>query len=630
MLVSYNWLQKYFSTPLPEPEELANKLTFHAWEIESIEKLSDDTVIDVKVLPDKSMWALSHRGIAKDISVILNIPIKDDPFAKVIDLGTKNPDIKINIESANCNRFVAAKITNVKVGPSPKWLQMALNSIGQRSINNIVDASNYIMFDLGQPSHAFDNQSLPAGFLIRQAQNEEKITALDETEYTFTVNDTLITSLKDKNPLSIAGIKGGKYSGINDETTDIIVEVANWNPVTTRRTSNRLKLRTDASSRYENGLVPEVIPVATRALIDLIIEVAGGEYQGYNEEIINPSPERTASVTLSKLNSVLGLSLNSAEVIEVLNRFGWQYEIINDDEFKIYSPFERTDLNIAEDIIEEVGRIYGYEHINAIAPVLSKTTNVNKNFYYSDLIRRTLTSHGLSEIFTSSFRNKDEVKLSNAMASDKGYLRSSLIKNIDEALAKNIPNTDLLGLKQIKLFEIGTVFSPAGETLKLAIGVRSPSGFKAKVDDPVLASIIESLEASLDTKITTNSINGIIEIDLTTLIENLPQPTQYLDANPITDVTYTHFSPYPTSSRDIAMWVNDDTKEDSVADILSQSAGDLCVRVTLFDQFSKDNRTSYAYRLVFQSTTKTLTEEEITKAMDSVYQAVAEHGFEVR
>ncbi len=629
MLVSYNWLNKYFAESLPLPEELAEKLTFHAWEIESVENIDHDTVIDIKVLPDKSMWALSHRGIAKDISVILNTPLKTDPFLKEIDLGTINEEIKIEIDSPSCNRFMAAHISGVKVGPSPKWLQEALEAIGQRSINNIVDASNYVMFDLGQPSHAFDARSLPEGFLVRQAVAEETITALDETEYIFSTEDTLISSLADKTPLSVAGIKGGNNSGISDSTTDIVIEIANWNPITTRKTAARLKLRSDASSRYENGIVPETIPFAMQELIDLIIDVAGGEYQGYNEVLVNSSKERTAEVTLSKINSVLGLKLSTDEVIEIINRFGWKYEL-SGEEFKIFSPFERTDLNIAEDVIEEIGRIYGYNHIEAIAPEVSTKISVNKNFYYSDLIRNILIEQGFSEIFTSSFRNSDEVKLSNAMASDKGYLRSSLVKNTDEALAKNTPNADLLGLTQIRLFEIGTIFNEQKETLALSIGVRSPSGYKAKLDDKVIASAIEEIEKTLNIKVNQVPESGIIEINLEEIILGLSTPENYLPIQNSSEKTYKTFSLYPTSSRDIAMWVSEGTAPEEIEKILKDSAGELCVRITQFDQFTKDGRTSYAYRLVFQSTEKTLTEDEITPTMDNVYRTVAEHGFEVR
>ena len=207
MLVSYNWLNKYFDGKLPAPEAVAEAFTFHAWEIEDVEKIEGDTVLDVKVLPDKSMWGLSHRGIAKDLSVILNLPLNNDPLTKAPALET-GPTINITLDSDNCRRFAAAHISGVKVGPSPEWLKTALQAIGQRSINNIVDASNYVMFDLGQPSHAFDAKQVGAeGFKVRHARVGEKLTGLDGIEYTFTNDDTIIARNDNNEILSVAACK---------------------------------------------------------------------------------------------------------------------------------------------------------------------------------------------------------------------------------------------------------------------------------------------------------------------------------------------------------------------------------------------------------------------------------------
>jgi len=476
MKVSYNWLNKYFDGKLPPPEAAAEAFTFHAWEIEDVEKIEGDTVLDVKVLPDKSMWGLSHRGIAKDLSVILNLPLNNDPLTKAPALET-GPTINITLDSDNCRRFAAAHISGVKVGPSPEWLKTALQAIGQRSINNIVDASNYVMFDLGQPSHAFDAKQVGAeGFKVRHARVGEKLTGLDGIEYTFTNDDTIIARNDNNEILSVAGLKGGQHSGISDDTSEVIVEVANWNPITTRKTGQRLKLRTDASARYENGIVPEMVPYGLRAVVDLIIEIAGGEVKGFSEVTKGTTATKTVSVTLSKINSVLGVSLTTDAVSSIFDRFNWQYKTTG-EEFEITPPFERTDLTIPEDVIEEVGRIYGYQHVTAVTPETTPLTVINKRFYYSELVRDALISQGFSEIFTSSFRAKDEIKIANALASDKGYLRSSLRENVKDALQKNAPNADLLGVRQIRIFEIGTVFSNAGEELMLALGVQSPSGY---------------------------------------------------------------------------------------------------------------------------------------------------------
>lgn len=630
MLISYNWLnKKYFNERLPLVNDLAESLTFHAWEIEEIKEVGDDKVLDVKVLPDKSMWALSHRGVARDVSAILNLPIKNDTFRDTISLE-KNSQINISLESDNCRRFAAAKITGVRVGPSPEWLKKSLESIGQRSINNIVDASNYVMFDLGQPSHAFDASLVGSnGFKVRNAKEGEKLLGLDGIEYTFTANDTLIARGDTDEILSIAGLKGGQHSGISDNTTEVIIEVANWNPVSTRKTGRRLKLRTDASTRYENGIVPEVVPFGLEAVVKLIIEVAGGEVEGYSESVKEETSRNSVSVSLSKINSVLGVTLYTSDVSDIIKRFDWEFE--NEGEvFTIHSPFERTDLMIQEDIIEEIGRIYGYHHVKAVIPEAVPLREINKRFYYYQVVLDSLTSCGFSEIYTSSFRNQDQIKISNALAADKGYLRSSLKENIKEALAKNAPNADLLGVRQICLFEIGSVFTNDGEFLRLCLGVRSPSGYKAKVDEPVLQEALEKLAAALGLAIEHRTEEGVVEIDLGSLIEKLANPEKYpLEEKPL-EINYQPFSVYPAMSRDIAMWVSSDSKEEDVFSTLKDTAGPLCVRVTLFDRFSKEDRVSYAFRLVFQSKEKTLTDIEANEVMDKVYEAVRAKGWEVR
>lgn len=627
MLISYNWLNKYFDERLPSPEVVAEALTFHSWEIDEVKKFNDDTVLDVKVLPDNAMWALSHRGVAKDLSVILNLPLAHDPLSAPVSLTTTS-SIGIKLESDMCRRFAAAHIRDVQVKPSPKWLSDALEAVGQRSINNIVDASNFVMFDLGQPSHTFDARLVGSdGFSVRPAKAGETLLGLDEVEYTFTLEDTLITRSDTDEILSIAGLKGGQHSGINTDTTDVIVEVANWDPVAIRKTGQRLKLRTDASTRYENGIVPEMVPYGLQAVVDLILKVAGGEVVGYSEEVKDITKSAAINVPLTKINNLLGVTLTVDEVTAIFDRFGWQYEQSNED-FTVTSPFERTDLVIPEDIIEEIGRVYGYEHIDAVTPAIVASSTINKRFYYSELVRDILIELGWSEVYTSSFRPVDQVKVSNAFASDKGYLRSTLVDNIKDALTKNAPNSDLLGLTQVKIFEIGTTFQSEGESYCLTMGVRSPTGYKPKLDDPSLAEAVSALEKELNVKIRETGKEGVLELDLEDYLENLPQPTKY-NTSHTSEVTYQPFSSYPAIARDIAMWTEGATAE-SVEAVLNENAGELRVRTTLFDEFSKDGHVSYAFRLVFQAPDRTLTDKEVNVITDKIYEAVKEKGWETR
>ncbi|MEX0917972.1 MAG: phenylalanine--tRNA ligase subunit beta [Candidatus Paceibacterota bacterium] len=629
MNVSYNWLNKYFDGTLPSPEAIAEALTFHSWEVEEVRDIEGDTVFDINILPDKSMWALSHRGVAKDLSVILDLPMVNDPLLEPVILTESEPEIGIVLDTPHCRRFAAVRVTGIKVGPSPKWLQDALEAIGQRSINNIVDASNYVMYDLGQPSHAFDAKRVgDAGLLVRAAKAGESLVGLDEQEYTFETADTVIARADTDEVLSIAGIKGGLHSGVEDSTTDIILEVANWDPVAIRKTAQRLKLRSDASRRYENGIVPEMVPVGLHAALALILEVAGGEVAGLSEVVTTTTSPRPVTVPLSKVNSVLGISLTTDDVDSILQRFGYAHEWA-EDVVTVTPPFERSDLAIPEDLIEEIGRVHGLSHVPSIVPEPVPLTEFNKQFFYAEIIRKELTERGFSEVFTSSFRSKDVVQLANAFASDKGYLRSNLRSNLTEALERNISHRDLLGLQRIAIFEIGTVFSKEEEHLSLALGVRTNVTYKPKQDDPVLTDAIAALSDVLGNE-TFEVKDGVAEVNLTEAISDLPEPTAYAPYEKDADVSYRPFSPYPAVARDIALWVHEGTGADEVVTVLNGAAGDLRVRTTLFDEFEKDGRKSYAFRLVFQSGERTLTDDEVNAVMEAVYAAALECGWEVR
>src|SRR3989338_5477413 len=248
MKISRSWLQTFFKDPLPEAKTLADALTFHAFEIESIE----NDVLDVKVTPNRGHDCLSHRGIAKELSAILNVPMKGDPLRMEVSLTPTTNEVSVSIDETQlCPRYIAGLIRGAKVGPSPHWLRNFLESIGQKSINNIVDATNFVMFSLGQPLHAFDAGQLSKkeayAIGVRRAKVGEKLLALDEKEYVLAENMLVITDRHADAAIGIAGVKGGKPAGISETTTDIIIESANFDGVSTRKTASALKLRTDAS-----------------------------------------------------------------------------------------------------------------------------------------------------------------------------------------------------------------------------------------------------------------------------------------------------------------------------------------------------------------------------------------------
>lgn len=635
MKVSYNELKKYFDENLLAPEALAEVLTFHAWEVEGQEKVGGDTVLDVKVLPDKSAWALSHRGIAKDISAIIHWPLTHDPLREQRVLEPITHEVVVSVTTPTCTRYNAALIKGIKVGPSPQWLIDFLTSIGQRSINNVVDITNYVMFGLGQPLHAFDAGKLSHtdGYKItvRAARNGEKITTLTGEAYSLTTNDTLIVDGDTDTPVGIAGIKGGKIAEVDANTVDIIVESAHFDALATRKSSQRLRLRTDASTRYENGVSRGLTTNGITEAVPLIIQECGGVLVGYVDTNPTPVTRAQVAVSLSKINSVLGVALGMHDVETIIkNWFGYQCNI-DGDIISVLPPFERPDLVIAEDMIEEIGRVYGLEHIVSVPIEPIPLREINKRFYYAEALRDALTEIGFSEVFTSSFRDFDEVKLTNALASDKGYLRSEkgIIENMKDVLAKNAPNSDLFGTDQVCVFELGKVFEVEGERDVLVLGVWSKQGYVAKKDKKILDEAVSVLDSLLGVGVSEIG-DGIIVIDVTTAVESLPQPTAYTHHEKTPDVMYRPFSIYPYSTRDIAFWASVDTTAEEAEKIIRENAGALAQRIDMFDRFEKEGRVSYGFRIVFQSYEKTLTASDSDAMMQAVSSAVSARGFEVR
>ncbi|MBI5644840.1 phenylalanine--tRNA ligase subunit beta [Candidatus Kaiserbacteria bacterium] len=567
--------------------------------------MSFDEILDVKVTPNRGHDCLSHRGIAKEISAILNIRMKDDGLRKSIILEPRTDAVAVSIEAEKCNRFTAAYIRGVRVGPSPDWLREALESIGQRSINKIVDATNYVMFSLGQPLHAFDAGKLQSTevkprykITVRNAKAGEKMISLDDKEYAFTETMMVVTDANADVPIGIAGLKGGKPSGVDEKTVDIILESANFDGVSVRKTAQALKLRTDASARFEQVLSPEMAAYGARAGVDLIMQLAGGQLVGFVDIYPHTAKSRQVSVTLGKINNVLGTQISVSEVEDVWKRLDMIYHI-DGETFTIDIPFERLDLAIPEDLVEEIGRIVGYDKVPSTPlPKFPKKPENNQNFCAAERIREQLISEGYSEVFTSVFADKGERQVANKIGGDKPYLRANLTDSLDDALERNVRNKDLLGLKKVQLFEIGTVWRDGKEEI-----VVGKAAEKEKPSQSLLTP--ESADSCAD----------------------LPSSTTE---------QYKSFSRYPFIVRDVAMWVSYDSAQDkplesdAVLDVIRREAGELLVRSELFDRFEKGDRISYAFRLVFQSFEKTLTDVEVNEIMGKVMDAVKAKGWEVR
>ncbi len=599
MKISRNWLQTYFEKSLPDTATLSDAFTFHAFEIDDVESVNGDDIFDVKITANRGHDCLNHRSIAKELSAILDVPMKSDPLKMQVTLEPKCTDISVYIaEPALCARFTAGYIKGVSVGPSPEWLKVALESIGQRSINNVVDATNYVMFNLGQPLHAFDAGKLKpteAGYAleVRRAAPGEKITALDNKVYE--LNETMLV-VADANagvPAGIAGVKGGLPAAVDTNTHDIIIEAANFHGISVRKTASALKLRTDASSRFEQVLSPEYAAHGMRAVASLILELAGGELVGFVDEYASPQKLSPVSVSVAKVNAVLGTQLSSTDMERALTRLDLAH-VSAGDVFTVTPRFERLDLVIPEDLIEEIGRIIGYDSVpETELPTMNIKPEVNENFARIEYAREHMTAEGYSEVYTSVFTEKGEQQVLNKVGGDRPYLRTNLTDGLRDALERNVRIKDALGLKKVKLFEIGTVWTRAGEELRVATAEE-----KGEVKEYALSDI--------------------------------PAPTEYPAGAGSELLRYKTFSRYPFIVRDIAMWVPTGTAPESVLEILKTNGGPLLMRAELFDTFVKGEKTSLAFRLVFQSFEKTLTDEDVQAIMTTITTVLQGKGFEIR
>lgn len=605
MKISYNWL-KWYIPDAPTAEKLAEIFNYHLCEVDSLENLSDgDVIFDLKILPNRAHDLLSHHGVAKEIASLLNIKY-NDPTPKYKIPESKPTSLKIEIESDKCRRYMGRIIRNVKIGPSPDWVVEHLESIGQRSINNMVDAANIVMFDCGQPTHVFDLNKVKEKIVIRQAKDGETLTTLDNKDCKFKPSDLVIAD--SSRVLAVAGVKGGKIAEVDSSTTDVILEVANFDPTSVRKTAQSLNIVTDAKKRYENNLSPELASFAMLELSALIVEMCP---EAIFEEVVDVYPKKQEiqklSFSVNKISKILGLDVSVNEVKDILERYKFEYKN-EDDEFQIVVPGMRLDLTMEEDMAEEIGRILGYDKVKGKLPEINFKPKINE--IYSKILwaRGKLLGEGYGEVMTTSFRDKGEVSVL-ASASDKNFLRANLADGLKESLKLNQTNAPLLGIDNIKIFEIGTVFKKSGEEMHIAYVD------KKEIKEMTLEEFADSVKNSSAFALgdtgqgTHDSLNF------------LPNPT-----------SFKMWSLFPFIARDVAVWVPEDISSEEVQKIIKENAGDMVIRgPELFDEFKKDGKISYAFRLVFQSYDRTLTDAEINEVMTKIGNKIKEkNAWQVR
>ncbi len=624
MKISYNWLKWYIPEALPA-NKLADVFNYHLCEVENVEhrvsNIKRDWIFDLKVLPNRAHDLLSHRGVARELASLLDIKYVD-PTPKYKIPESKSTKLEIDIKTEKCRRYMGRIIKRVKVSSSPEWIVEHLESIGQRSINNIVDAANIVMFNCGQPVHAFDLDKVNGGIVVREAKNGENIITLDNKE--IKLKDSNMVIADSKNSLAIAGIKGGKIAEVDNNTKNIILEVANFDSVSVRETAQTLNIFTDARKRFENDLSPELVPYAMRELSALIFEMCP---DAIFEDIVDVYPqkqiERKLSFSAKRISKILGLKVSKKEIEEILKRYNFTYRPLpsfplnrgeeKEGGLEITIPQMRLDLAIEEDMAEEIGRILGYDRLKGKIPKINFKPKINKTYAKIIYARNKLLSEGYSEVMTYTFRDKGELEVEKS-ASDKKFLRTNLTDGLKDSIKLNQLNAPFLGIKEVKIFEIGTVFKKKGEEMHVAYGDKK--GVKEMTlnefadptkNSPALALALGRRpmgEALGDTgQGTHNSLNFS------------PGPLHFK-----------MWSLFPFIARDIAIFVPENVKSAEVEKIIKENMGDVVIKgPELFDEFKKDKKISYAFRIIFQSYERTLTDSEVNEIMSKITDKIKEN-----
>jgi len=626
MKVSYNWLQEYFNDKLPAVEDLTRGLTFHAFEIDGVEQVQGDKIIDVDVLPNRASDCLSHNGIASEISAIFDLPIKTFPES-LFNLDSNITSVGVKVETDLCSRYIGVKIENIKIAESPDWLKSGLENLGQRSINNLVDATNFCLLMFGQPLHAFDADKVAGGITVRLARDGEEMITLDNKE--LKLDSTMVVIADDEGVLALAGIKGGKKAEVTEVTKNVILESANFSGLSVRKTAQKVGIRTDASKRFENGLAVELAEKGMRELIGMILKF-NPEAKNSDLTDIGSKSEVVTTVTLpvKLVGQRLGVEIDGVEITKLLNKINIKTEI-DGDHILATVPAVRLDLRLPEDLIEEVGRLYGYEKITSVDLPVKKPEPHASSFLKTQTVRVKLLPLGFSEIYNRTFADKGEVFIANPLAKDKPYLRTNLSDGMIEKIEFNLKNV-LFDDKSVKIFEVGTAFPKVGEEeMRVVIGVGyTKAKFHTKSED--IKKALETLGLSEgDVKISKSETMTVAEFGLSKIAEG-----DFADLKSFVhpDTIYKRFSVFPRIIRDIALFVPEGTTPESVAEIIKENAGDLCVRgPILFDEFHKDGKVSLAYRLVFQSPDRTLSDDETNQIMEKIITELEKNtDFEVR
>jgi phenylalanyl-tRNA synthetase beta chain len=468
MKISLDWIRDYVKVDLPLGE-LVDRLTMIGLVAESVEERDGDTVLDLETYANRPD-TLGHLGVAREIAAMLGLPLAEPPWpvtesdAAVSDLAA----VQV-LDDSLCPRYCARIVRGVTIGPSPGWLRRRIEAMGLRPINNVVDASNYVLFATGQPIHAFDFGKLSgAKVVVRRANRGERLRDLEGR--TLELEPDMLVIADETRPVAMAGVIGGEETGVTDATRDIFIESANFDPVSIRLTSKKLGLATDASYRFERGADIAFAPQAALMMASLLARMGGQAARGSID--VYPKPRKAKSVLLRgrRVGELLGADIGDDFIERVLASLGFRAESSQQGVWLVEVPSFRVDIDREADLIEEVARFYGYDRIPAeITPAKSFEFTVNRKRERTMKLRRALLGYGFDEVINFSFADpekevllgggREPVAIRNPISARASVLRTNLFMGLLENATWNRNR----GLEGVHIFEVGNVYSCQGE-----------------------------------------------------------------------------------------------------------------------------------------------------------------------
>lgn len=618
----------------------------------------DDVYVDYELTANRSDL-LSMIGMAYEVGAIygkkVNLPENE---VKEIKDKTENY-IAIESKTNNCKTYYARIVKNVKISESPEFIKSRLMASGIRPINNVVDISNYVMMESGQPLHFFDLDKVGDKIIVRQAENGEKIVTLDNIERT--LKDTDIVICDEHHPIALAGVMGGLDTEVDENTKNILIESAVFDPYSIRYTSKEI-LRSEASIRYEKGINAKRTVGALNRAAYLLNEYADGEVLegivGFNNVDVS---DKEIEVSKDKINKVLGMEVSTEEIGDIFSRLGFTYKE-KDDIFKVSVPTRRLDINIKEDLIEEVGRIHGYKNMIGTLPIvpIRQGSLLPKNKFIKD-IKNRLYALNLNEVITYSLINKNEIelfkdqafeyiKVASPLTEDKSIMRYSLIPSLLKTFDYNVSRN----IKDVNIFETSKIYyleNEYKEVNKLAIlmsgnYIENTWSNSIKIDFYTIKGVLENLLSYLNLinryKLSTDNIIDSYHkgISARILIDNetvgfIGKPHPNISKKDVyvcelnldklyniqtKGIKYKEITKYPSVVKDMAFILDNNINAGDVINYIIKKGGRIVKSVDVFDVFPniEENRKSIAFKVTFEDQSKTLTDEEVNKSFNNI------------